>query len=319
MIPSLLKAFHHRRLLRYIPIFSLGLFTTLLVINGCGTTEQTGQLSASEHQEMVDTWHNERVESIQERDGWMKLAGLYWLDEGENTFGTADKNDVRFPEGTVPEQAGYFMVEGSEVSIHLNEDLDIKLEDGSALDSSTIFTPDEAKRLVYDRLLWTVIQREDKIGIRLFDEESPYYTSFTGFDRYPVDLKWRVEAEFVPHEDRSSIAVTNILGQTVEDDSPGKLVFEIDGEEYSLDVLDADDSFFIPFGDETNRGETYGSGRYIYTDTPDDDGKVIIDFNKSYNPPCAYNPYTTCQLPPDQNRLSIAVTAGEKDYTIPVD
>lgn len=284
---------------------------------GCESTKPPSSLDQSEHQELVDAWHQERVEGIQERDGWMKLAGLFWLDEGKNTFGSSSDNDIRFPEGTVPDHAGYFKVEETEVSLHLNEPIDITTEDGSEFDSNTIFTPEESKTLIYDRLTWTIIQREELIGIRLFDEQSPYYTSFTGFDRYPVDLKWRVEAEFVPHVDRSTIPVTNILGQTIQDDSPGKLIFEIDGQEFSLDVLDRDDSYFIPFGDATNRGETYGSGRYIYTDLPDENGKVTIDFNKSYNPPCAYNPYTTCQLPPEQNRLSLAITAGEKDYDMP--
>ena len=132
-----------------------------------------------------------------------------------------------------------------------------------------------------------------------------------------MDLKWRVEAEFVPHEDKSTINITNILGQTNPQESSGSLHFTIDDETYSLDVIDSGDSFFIPFADDTNRSDTYGSGRFIYTDTPDEGNKVIIDFNKAYNPPCALNPHTTCSLPPQQNRLSLSITAGEKDYQIP--
>ncbi len=288
-----------------------------LVLGSCSTTEPTADLSPEEHQELVDNWHKERVAGLKERDGWMKLAGLFWLEEGRNTFGSGENNDVRFPEGTIPEETGYFLVDGNTVTLHLHEDPGITHRDGSRIEVPVNLTNDEPVDLKYGRLLWRVHQVDDLIGIRLFDEESPYYTYFAGFERYPVDKQWRIEAEFVPHEDRSTINITNILGQTLPDNSPGKLVFEVDGESYSLDVLDRGDSFFIPFGDQTNLDETYGSGRYIYTDTPDEDGKVIIDFNKSYNPPCAYNAYTTCQLPPAQNRLSLRVTAGEKDYDMP--
>lgn len=285
-------------------------------LTACGTTESSTELSEDEHLQVVEQWHAERIEGLKETDGWLKLAGLFWLDEGVNTFGSASGNDVRFPEGTVPANAGYYELDGETVTLHRDQSMDITLEDGSVLQDSVIFSPDVSKTLQYGELTWTVIQREDLIGIRLFDENSPYYTGFEGFDRYPVDINWRFEADFVPHEDKSTIEVTNILGQTVERDSPGKLVFEVDGEEHSLAAIDTGDSFFIPFADATNRDETYGSGRFIYTDLPDEEGKVTIDFNKAYNPPCAYNPYTTCQLPPEPNRLSISITAGEKDYPL---
>lgn len=297
-----------------LPFFSL---TAGLLLVSCGTTEPSEELNQQEHRQLVDNWHKERVEGLKERDGWMKLGGLFWLEEGRNTFGSGQGNDVRFPEHTIPEETGYFSVEGNIVMLHLDDDPGITHRDGRPVDPPVKLTNEDPIDLIYGRLMWRVLRVGDLIGIRLFDEESPYYKHFAGFERYPVDLKWRIQAEFIPHEDHSTINTMNILGQTIPDESPGKLVFEVDDETYSLDVLDRGDSYFIPFGDQTNLDETYGSGRYIYTDTPAEDGKVIIDFNKSYNPPCAYNAYTTCQLPPEQNRLSLRITAGEKDYDMP--
>lgn len=284
------------------------------LIGACQSSEQA--MDEETHREIVEAWHEDRIASLKEPDGWLKVAGLFWLDEGVNTFGSKSGLDVRFPENTVPEESGHFEVRGDSVKLELQEDLDIRLENGESFDGGVVFTPDTSLTLEYERLTWFILQRDDLIGIRLFDSESPFYTGFQGIERYEVDKKWRVEAEFVHHEEQQTINVTNILGQTNPDDSSGKLVFTIDDEEYSLAVLDRDDQFFIPFADQTNRRDTYGSGRFIYTDTPDEDGKVTIDFNKAYNPPCAINPYTTCPLPPEPNRLDLSITAGEKDYPL---
>ena len=284
------------------------------LIGACQQTEEA--MDEETHREVVEAWHEDRIASLKEPDGWLKVAGLFWLDEGVNTFGSKSGMDVRFPENTVPDESGHFELKGDSVMLELQNDVDIRLENGNPFEGGIVYSPDTTLTLQYARLTWFVLQRDDLTGIRLFDSESPYYTEFRGLERFEVDKKWRVEAEFRPHDEPETINVTNILGQTNPDESSGKLVFTIDDEEYSLAVLDRDDQFFIPFADQTNRRDTYGSGRFIYTDTPDEDGKVTIDFNQAYNPPCAINPYTTCPLPPEPNRLDLSITAGEKDYPL---
>jgi uncharacterized protein (DUF1684 family) len=164
-------------------------------------------------------------------------------------------------------------------------------------------------------LLWFVIKRDDQYGVRLRDHESDGVKNFHGIERYPVDVSWRIEARFEKAEPGKTIDITNILGQTTPNPCPGTLVFDIDGKEFRLDaILEGGPDLFVIFGDDTNEKETYPSGRYIYVNPPDESGKVIIDFNKSYNPPCAFTAFATCPLPPRQNVLPVRITAGEKNY-----
>jgi uncharacterized protein (DUF1684 family) len=167
--------------------------------------------------------------------------------------------------------------------------------------------------LKHKSLRWFIIKRGNKFGIRLRDLESPFLKEFTGIDTFPIDAKWRVKAKLIKEENKK-IPILDVLGQTNLQDSPGKLVFTIDGNEYSLDALEEGESLFIIFADKTNKEETYGAGRFVYTFKPNASGEVYLDFNKSVNPPCAFTPYATCPLPPKQNSLPIAVIAGEKNY-----
>ena len=153
-------------------------------------------------------------------------------------------------------------------------------------------------------------------GIRLRDSENPRIAGFTGIERFPVSEKWRIEAQFKPYDSVKIISVPTVLGTIDQSPCTGALVFEIDGREYSLDPITDEGSpgFFIIFGDATNGKETYGAGRFLGAEAAGPGGKVILDFNKAYNPPCAFSPFATCPLPPKQNVLPVAVTAGEKAY-----
>ena len=174
-------------------------------------------------------------------------------------------------------------------------------------------TPDVLR---YGSLSWYIIKRGDRYGVRLKDSESDLLKNFEGIERFPVDPDWRVTAIFQPYDSVKSIEVPNILGTIGQDPSPGKLVFQIKGNTYSLDPIAApeDKRWFIIFSDVTSGEETYGAGRFLYIDAPGEDQTAILDFNKSYNPPCAFTPYATCPLPPEQNHLTLRVTAGEKNF-----
>lgn len=266
----------------------------------------------------IDTWHAEREENLQKENSWLALAGLYWLEPGTNSFGSAEGNDVVFPEGKIAGQAGQFILNGDEVRLQVKDNADIKLKGEQVQQETTVFSPEmeEVPEMSHGSLTWVVIKRGDKYGIRLWDAESDARKNFTSIERYPVQPEWKLEARLEQNALPKQIAITNVLGQTSQEPSPGAVVFTIDGQQYRLDALEEGEELFIIFADKTNGSETYGSGRYLYIPKPGADGKTVIDFNKAYNPPCAFTGFATCPLPPKQNFLPIKVTAGEKAYEV---
>ncbi len=262
----------------------------------------------------IDQWHTERIDEVKSDNGWLNLAGLYWLKEGINTFGSDESNDIVFPAGKIDGRAGYFLVKNGVVEIHALPDAKI-LIDSSVVSDKIIFHPDSTThaQLAHGSLRWFIIKRDDQVGIRLRDMESKALAEFTGIDRYEVDPAWRIEAKAEIPETPKRISITNVLGQTTDQISPGTIVFTVNDQTYRLDALDeGTGEWFIIFGDSTNTKETYPAGRYLYVKLPDAAGNTIIDFNKSYNPPCAFTPFATCPLPPAQNVLPLSIRAGEK-------
>ncbi|WP_242927794.1 DUF1684 domain-containing protein [Pontibacter vulgaris] len=272
--------------------------------------------SGAAYVESINQWHQEREANLKKEDGWLALAGLFWLKPGTNTFGSARENSIVFPEGKVPASAGSFILAGDKVSIKPAPSINIKLNGEAINEETVIYTSgkEEVPQLTYGSLTWFVIRRGDQYGIRLRDSESKARANFKGVDRYEVSPAWRVQARLEPNAFPKKIAITNVLGQTSEEDSPGALVFTVDGKEYRLDALQEEDKLFIIFADKTNGTETYGAGRYLYAARPAADGTTVLDFNKATNPPCAFVPYATCPLPPRQNFLPIPVPAGERSY-----
>lgn len=265
----------------------------------------------------IEKWHVKRLDELKSEKGWLNLAGLFWLKEGINTVGSGENNDVVFPKGKITERAGYFTVNQGTVKMEVAPGVAIT-QGGKQVSSRIIFSPDSASNptLEYGSLRWFVIQRDKIVGIRLRDMESEGVQKFAGINRYPVDTEWRIEAMVEQSAEPKMIDVSNVLGQTTPQTSHGTLVFIINGQEYRLDAIDGGkDELFVIFGDPTNEHYTYPSGRYVYVKRPDERGKTILDFNKAYNPPCAFTPFATCPLPPKQNVLSVAVTAGEKNYS----
>ena len=266
----------------------------------------------------IESWHQKRLENLKGPKGWLNLAGLFWLKDGINTFGSGENNDIVFPEGKIPARAGFFMLKNNIVTLEVAPHVVIKSK-GQPVKTLVAYHPDSARGAVqeYESLQWFTIKRDDKFGIRLRDFKNPELENFKGIERYPVDAAWRVEARFGKSDSLKTINITNILGQTTPQPSPGTIIFTINEKEYRLDALADDEGsseYFMIFGDATNTKETYGAGRYLYINKPDADGKTIIDFNKAYNPPCAFTAFATCPLPPRQNILDIEVTAGEKNY-----
>ena len=294
-----------------------------LLLTGCTGSQSenqgvaVGAATDEAYVESIDQWHVGREANLQKESGWLALAGLFWLEEGENTFGSAAGNDLVFPEGKIAAHAGTLLLTGDEVRLQTKKDADVTLN-GVPAEEAVVYTSgmQEVPEMRHGSLSWFVIKRGDKYGVRLRDAESPAIAAFKGIARYPVQAAWKLEARLEQNPLPKQIAITNVLGQTSQEPSPGAVVFTVDGQEHRLDALEEGDELFIIFADKTNGTETYGSGRYMYIPKPGADGKTTIDFNKAYNPPCAFTGFATCPLPPKQNFLPIAVAAGEKAYEV---
>ncbi|MEJ0055372.1 MAG: DUF1684 domain-containing protein [Bacteroidota bacterium] len=288
----------------------------IVIAVGCNKRKELTVEELKTYESELTSWHAKRIEDLKAPNGWINLVGLYWLEPGINTFGTDEKNKIVFPAGTLPAKAGYLLVKDNSVLIYPEKDVAV-LSNGSSLTNPVIFHPDSAKapQLEYGSLRWNIIKRDQKLGIRVRDLESEDVKSFTGVERYPVNTDLRLEARFEKSDSTKTIDITNILGQTTAQRSPGTLVFQFEGEEFRLDALKGGkDELFIIFADATSGKETYGGGRFLYVKLPDEEGKTIIDFNKAYNPPCVFTSYATCPLPPAQNVLTVPIRVGEKNY-----
>ncbi len=273
-------------------------------------------LDPETHRKEIEAWRKDRNEGLKKEDGWLTLVGLYWLKPGENRFGSDPGNPVILPEGKAPGVAGAFNLEGDTVTVRVEPGLAITADGQEVKPGTVVFSEAEKKYVLLQLgpLTFFVIKRGDRFGVRIKDRESPAIASFKGLDNYPIRPEWRIVARFEPYKDKK-IPIANIVGQLQDTPSPGAVVFDWQGKTYRLDALEGspEGGLFLIFGDPTNGKETYGAGRYLDTEPPKD-GKVVVDFNTAYNPPCAFTAFATCPLPPPQNKLAVAIEAGEKNF-----
>lgn len=263
--------------------------------------------------EELEAYFDNRVERLKEPQGWLRLAGMLWLEEGENTFGSDAGNDVVFPEGTIAARAGTFTLDGGTVTMRLNRGVRASV-DGETVREKVLYGDlEEIPTVNAGPLYFRVIQRDDLYAIRLYNTDNPEADAFTGFPRYDVDTRFFVHARLDRFDDVRTFKTVNVLGQEVELEAMGRLHFKIDGQEHTLIPVGTGDRLWLIIGDQTNRTETYQAGRYLYIDAPAEGSDyTVIDFNRVYNPPCAFNEYTTCSFPPPENQLTVALTVGEK-------
>lgn len=276
----------------------------------------TAQVSAQDsYEHELAEWRGQRVATLKGPDGWLNLAGLYWLEEGPNSFGASADNDLVAPAGSAP-KLGEFLVDNGTVTFRTEPGVDVFL--GESPVTETLLVDDQEKEatlLTAGSLAWTVIRRMDRLGVRLRDYDHPAVTSFAGIETYAADLDWRIEARFEPYAEPRKIRVATVVeGLGWEPTVPGTLEFEARGQSLSLEAYRSDDGFLIVFADGTTGNTTYPAGRYLAANLPSDDGTTILDFNKAYNPPCVFSEFATCPLATPRNRLPVAIEAGEK-YT----
>jgi uncharacterized protein len=260
--------------------------------------------------ESFDKWKAELVDDL--KQNWLPLAGLFWLKPGENKFGSDAKNDIVFPKG--PAHAGSFTLQSKDVSVRFEPGVQVTVSSkpftASKLESDV---SGHATVLEMGSLRFYVIVRGERIGIRLKDTESDAARGFRGLDFFPVSMNYRVTAKFEPSQGTKTVDVPNVLGDVAPTPVVGTVVFTINGQELRLSDLGGDpaNGLFFVFSDPTSKTETYPGGRFLETE-PVVNGTVVLDFNRAYNPPCAVTPYATCPVAPKENRLAVAIPAGEK-------
>jgi uncharacterized protein len=269
---------------------------------------------ASDYSAALDEWRAERERKLLADQGWLSINGLYWLKPGVNRVGADPQAEVALPQGSAAHNVGVFELRDSRISFRAEPGIEVT--SGGARIREIEMTPDdsgEPTRIQLAALTMHVIHRGSRYAIRLADGNSPMRRGFKGLKHYPALEKYRIAARFTPYEPPRTIPVLNVLGETDLETSPGFVTFNLDGRELRLEPVWSGKRLFFIFKDQTAGHGSYPAGRFLYADPPLG-GTVLLDFNKAENPPCAFTPYATCPLPPPQNRLPVAVPAGELDY-----
>jgi uncharacterized protein len=256
----------------------------------------------------VEQWRAKHQAKLAAPDGWLTVVGLDWLKEGENRVGANASDEVPLPPGSAPGQVATISFHSGKAVLHPAAGVALKLNGQPARE--TVMREDEDVFTI-NRLTFYLIRRGDRAGIRLKDQDSAARREFRGLRWYPIDPAWRIRAKFTAWGKPRTLTFDSVIGEPETDDSPGFVTFEKDGHQFKLEpVIDEGQLFFV-FRDRTSGKTTYPASRFLYADMPKD-GMVWLDFNQAENPPCAFTPYATCPLPPPQNRLALAVTAGEE-------
>lgn len=262
----------------------------------------------------IEDWRVKHENELKTEDGWLTVAGLFWLKDGVNTIGADSGFDVELTDNFKQGKFGEINFKDGAVKLKIENGVEA-LSDGKQISEVELISDENGKPTVIQTGSQTfyLIKREDRYGIRLKDKNSRERVNFNGLKWFPVDKKYKVTAKFEAFDEPKEVLIPNVLGGNFKMKSPGVLRFKFKGKEYVLQPVTEEDHLFIIFRDSSSKTETYGAGRFLYAAAPVD-GKVVLDFNKAENPPCAFTKYATCPLPPPQNRLDIEIKAGEKRY-----
>jgi uncharacterized protein (DUF1684 family) len=262
----------------------------------------------------IERWREERRASLLAENGYLAVAGLFWLDEGESTFGTDPANDFVLPAGSAPAHVGVFEHHAGTTRVRIDPGVGVTMNDEpvreAVLTPSRPGPPDIIK--IRDLALNVHVSGK-RYAIRLRDKNSKFRQEFTELRWYPIDPSYRVVADFVPFEEEKTIQLLNIMGDVQDYRAPGYVMMELKGATLRFDPVMRGKQLFFIFRDATSGKTTYPAARFLYADMPVD-GKVVVDFNKAINPACAFSPYTACPYPPKQNRLRMPIEAGAMKY-----
>ena len=273
--------------------------------------------AAPDESTRIADWRAKRLASLTSETGWLTPVALYWLKDGENSFGSASNRAFSVDDAALAADTGSFILTNGRVSYVAHASKAMRYL-GAPVTSIDLVSDAEEKptELVAGSLHFMLIDRSGHLGIRVRDSVSPNRLQFKGLTYFPIRSDWHLQAHFEAYVPEHHIPIVNILGMTEEMISPGAIVFEREGRTWRLDALleaPGDQELFVMFSDATTGRQTYGAGRFLYVGLPDAD-RIEVDFNQAFNPPCAFTDFATCPLPPQQNRLALAIDAGELKY-----
>jgi len=276
-------------------------------------------------QKSVIAWRADYEKDLRAPTGWLTLVGLEWLKAGDNAFGAAADNPILLKAPAAPHM-GTVRLTGDKLELVAPAGgfpKELRVNGHAPANPQTLEadTSGHPSKLTLASLTITVIHRGDRYGLRIKDSQSPLRTSFHGLKWYAPDAAYRVRARWVPYNPPKKVMVPTVLGTEVESDVPGAAEFTLDGQTLRLEPMvesPTDKNLFFVMRDTTSTSTTYGAGRFLDADAPKDGltkpGEIWLDFNEAHNPPCAYTPYATCPLPTPQNRLKVAIPAGEQRF-----
>lgn len=283
-----------------------------------GQPEGGAEVTAAEHEREVNRWRREREERLMEPYGWLSLVALESLARGTTRVGSDPASDLVVSRGP----ARWGILESGEDGVRFL-DIDqasVRVGGESRADATLRGNGDDGPTVVEaDGIQFHLMERGPDWYVRVRDSRAPTRLNFAGLEWFPVDRSWRIDADFEAHAEGSTIEIADVTGYVAHRPNPGAAVFERDGQTHRLEAVEsaAGDQLWFILADRTSGRQTYGLGRFLYADLPQD-GRITLDFNRAYNPPCAFNENTTCPLPPQENRLDLPVMAGEKAYKGPV-
>lgn len=296
---------------------AVGGFITLfsVIVSSCNDSKEISDDPSFVKAELE--WREARDQSMRSPTSWLTIAGLYWLDEGENTFGTDPENKFRLPEGSGPPFAGKFILHDEKVKVVSSAGSVLRSE-GKTIEEMVLKSDKTGKPDIIDLndLRMWVIERGGRLAIRLRDLNAPRYKNYSGLEFFPPRKKYHIKADLVLYNPPKTVTLGTAIGTETNMVSLGVVKFLLNGKEYRLDAFEEEPgskTLFIVFKDETSGKETYGASRFMEVHLLDD-GSLDLNFNRAYNPPCAYTPHATCPLPPPQNILPVRIEAGEKMY-----
>jgi uncharacterized protein (DUF1684 family) len=297
---------YHVKLIMWLMLLSSGLSESYLMAQS--TSDQS-------YVQSISDWHQERIAALTGPRGWLALKGLYWLKEGINVIGNSAGCQVRLPIDA-PNYSGTVLLINGQAKLvrHQSKGSEsTKGEKGDTIDLQYLDWPPTF--VTWESWQWYLLKRSNQIGLRLMDTLATERFTFDSVAYYPVSKKWLVPATFAAAKENDTIKIENVVGMTFRQPPAGWVTFTHNGSEYQLSVLPgSDNSYFLIFSDETTGVSTYGGGRYLYIDAVEGTDQVVIDFNKAYNPPCAFTDFATCLLPTPGNHLPFEITAGEFNF-----
>ena len=258
----------------------------------------------------------EREATLLADDGWFTVSGLHFLRDGENSFGSARDNDIVLAYPGIPDRAGIVTMEGTDITIRAVEGIELRLNGERAFRGRLRLA--EAGRpadlVSYGDVTFFLHYSGPRLALRVRDQHAPLRMEFSGLEWFEPDPGYRVTGTFSPGANDSVVQAPNILGDLEPFAVAGTVTFELHDRQYTMEAWRSRERLWFVFRDHTSEDLTYPAARFLYADVPGEDGTVVMDFNFAQNPPCAYNPWTTCPLPPERNRLAVRIEAGEQRY-----